>query len=78
MENLEYITHAQNNQHAYDMKLRNAQGIKNGRAKLTEEDIINIRRLHKEGKHYKDIAGMYNISFQHTNAIIRKVFWPHI
>lgn len=34
-------------------------GERNGRAKLTKEDVINIRRLHSEGKTNSELYALY-------------------
>jgi len=42
--NLEWMTQSQNVQHAYDLGLRDCRGDGNGQAKLTEADVLALRR----------------------------------
>lgn len=46
LDNLEYITQFENNRHAVDTGLRDLRGSKNRSAKLTEEQVAEIRRLY--------------------------------
>lgn len=55
------------------------QGTKNGRAKLTEQDVQEIRRLHREHRWpTKDIAGHFGISDRSIHAVITKKSWKHM
>lgn len=55
-------------------------GESNGRAKLTEEDIIFIRKAYNEHKKQKDIYENYKdlISFEHFQNIWQGRVWKHI
>lgn len=55
-------------------------GESNGRAKLTEEDIIFIRKAYNEHKRQKDIYENYKdlISFEHFQNIWQGRVWKHI
>ena len=74
--NLEWVSYAMNNQHAYDNNLRE-KGEHHYKSKLTDEDVKSIRR---DGKYatYEEIAAKYNV----TKATIRDVLinrtWKHI
>lgn len=78
LENLEYMTPSQNKKHAFRIGLESAVGENNGRAKLTEHEVLEIRGLAKSGMDYKNIASLFSISFQHTHSIIHRKFWKHI
>ena len=78
IDNLEYLTLGDNDKHAYRIGLKSAQGEQNGRAKLTEEDVRQIRQTYYNGAHYKEIADKFQIHPRHCLAIIRKVFWRHV
>lgn len=47
-------------------------------SKLTEKDVVNIRRLHADGKTQKEIAQKYNVTSALISGIVRKVGWKHI
>ena len=56
-----------------------SQGSKNGRAKLTEEDVRNIRRLNKEGKTNSEIYVLYpQVSKTSVRDIINYKTWKNI
>lgn len=54
------------------------KGEKNGCAKLTEENIIQIRKLRKAGLTYKEIGQKFGISRTHTTRICCMRNWRHI
>lgn len=71
--NLEWVTHSENIQHSYDAGLRKS-GCENGHAKLTPEQIREIRRDCVPGDPelgFKSFARKFNVSF----GVIRKVFY---
>lgn len=55
-----------------------ALGELSHQAKLKSTDIPVIRRLHKEGATYAEIARRYAVSAQSINAIIAGKTWKHI
>lgn len=65
------------NKHIHSQKSRT--GEKNGRAKLKEEDVINIRKIYSEGTSLKEIYGLYS---QVTPTSIRDIIngktWKHL
>ncbi len=55
------------------------RGEQNTHAKLTEAQVISMRRLYSTGKYtQKEIAKMFEISERSASAIIRRYRWPHI
>lgn len=78
VENLEWVTVLENSQHA--MKYKRDQigrkGILNGRAKLTEEDVLYIR----ENKHLKVITliEMFNVGKTAICDIRAGRSWKHL
>lgn len=56
-----------------------SQGSKNGRAKLTEEDVKKIRELHRKGINNSDIYVLYpQVSKTSIRDIINKKTWKNI
>jgi len=53
-------------------------GEKNGRAKLSKEDILKIRLEAEKGISCKAISVNYKISAQHTHDIVKKKRWKHL
>ena len=82
VENLEWNTHSENTQHGYDFGLKKPpclKGIKNGRAKLSENQVLEIRRLHKTGNYiHKDLGEMFGVDNSHICKIVNRKKWTHI
>jgi hypothetical protein len=84
ISNLEWCNNSQNQLHAYKTNLRiPAAGSKNGNAKLTENDVKEIRDFaNASGRYYgrKKLAEKYNISEAHVKDIVnkRKNIWGHV
>ena len=83
--NLEYVTHSQNIKHAFDTGLATpARGELNGMAKLTDEEVAEIRRHARESptRYYgrKLLAAKFKVSEAHIKDIVtkRRNLWPHI
>ena len=54
-------------------------GHKNPRAKLTENDVRNIRQMLKyKVKSRSQIAKDYNVSYSTISHIDRRILWPHV
>lgn len=67
VSNLEWVSYAQNNQHAYDNGLH-GKGERHYKSKLTNKDVQSIRQAGKTGT-YDSIAKRYHVS----KATIRDV-----
>lgn len=60
-------------------KSRQASGSKNGSAKLTEEDVLEIRRLRdEEDKTYKSLAKQFSVTTHVIGNICKRRSWTHI
>lgn len=55
-----------------------ATGERHHNARLTKDEVIEIRRLRAEGAPYKKIAGRFGISVSHAAAIGSKKFWQDV
>lgn len=53
-------------------------GEKNGRSKLTEKEVIELRKLREYGLSYGQLAIKYNISKTTVIDIIKRRKWKHI
>lgn len=78
VSNLEWCTHRQNTQHAYDTGLVNRNGEQNGRAKLTKEDVKDIRMFARAGIKAKDIVKVYPVSVSTLNNIVNLRLWRYV
>lgn len=78
-QNLELCTPSQNAKHAFETGLRTAlRGEESGTAKLSEQDVLEIKRLRAEGLTLKDIGDKFGISFQQVSRICRGERRSHI
>lgn len=70
-------THKQNME---DMatKGRSSQGERDSQAKLTTEQVRQIRQLRSDGMKYKDIAPLFGVSKAAIGAVVRRDRWKHI
>lgn len=78
--NLEWVTHAENIQHAFTHGLReNPKGEEHHGAILTDADIPEIVRLHlQENVSQREIARRYGVNYGAIWAIFNKQGWHHV
>lgn len=78
LENLEYVTRSQNQCHARDVLGTFVNGSRNGRAKLTEADVLEIRRLRNEGVIVRKLAEQFGVHKNMIQSIIYRKAWTHL
>ena len=76
VDNLEWLTYSQNNQHAYDTSLK-ARGAGYYNSKLSEQDV---REILINGKYttYQNIANKYNVSKATVRDVLNRKTWKYI
>ena len=77
VSNLEWATKKENEDHALQNGLK-VKGEQNGGSKLTEIEVIEVRKLFKEGWLKKDLAQKFGITRNSISNIIKRKFWTHI
>lgn len=81
-DNLEYCTIKENLQHAHRTGLIDPlkiSGEKHGNSRLTAEQVLEIRALHKGGNITQaELADRYGVGRQHMSDIINRKRWSHI
>lgn len=70
VDNLEYLTHADNIAHAYEIGL-----IPRRPMKLTVHDVREIRRRHAIGESMQGISRDFPVSYPTVRAIVRREKW---
>ena len=76
--NLEWVTKQENVIHGYKSGFASNRGIKNGFSKLTEEQVLEIRKKKTEGFTHQQLANIYNVSYGCISGIIQRTNWKHI
>lgn len=79
LSNLEIVTPSQNTKHALENKLfKAACGVKTGKAKLKEEDVLQIYKYLKSGISNKELAKKFNVNFRTISQIKTGFRWNHL
>ena len=63
---------------AYKNGQNSAKGANNVKSKLTELDILEIRKLHSAKISIKEIAELYQVSYGCIAKAARKETWKHL
>lgn len=78
-ENLEWVTRSENERHKHDtLGATGPRGEKCARSVLTEQNILDIRRLVKSGQPYTEVAKIYGVSDIQIGRIYRREQWGHV
>jgi hypothetical protein len=78
-DNLEWCTHLENIEHAYIIGLHTQKGEKNGHSKLTDVQVLEIRKKYDTGKYIQqELADEYNVSIGAISAITTNKNWSHL
>ena len=79
VSNLEWATNKENTHHAMDAGLKDAKGEKHGRSKLTENQVLEIRRLYATGDYYQKALGkIFGVDQTVIGDIVNRKIWKHI
>lgn len=74
--NLELVTRADNNKHAFKTGLKNHKGSNHPMSKLKDSDILQIRKLYSNGNiSQKEIGKLFNVGQSIISDIIRYKRW---
>lgn len=80
IDNLEWVTNSENQQHAVYTGLREGvKGEDNHNSILTEENVREIYRLYSTDKHsMEELSSRFNISVTNIYNIVSRNMWKHI
>ena len=79
VKNLEWCTHNENMQHAFNIGLLNRKGENNSRSKLTKKQVLEIRKIYKEENITHKLLGQnYNVSKSTIHMITTNQRWKHL
>jgi len=77
IDNLEWGTRSQN----YEDRVRNGtgnEGERNAQAKITEQDVIDIRQQYAEGKSVTELLKIYPLARNNIWKILNRQSWAHV
>lgn len=77
VENLEICSHQENRAHAC-VVLGKGTGEGNGRAKLSETEVLEIRSQRKDGATLESLSVKYGVSTNQISRIHHKQRWAHL
>lgn len=75
LSNLEWCSYAENNDHARDNGLVKNFGEQHYAAKLTPEDVAEIRRLASQGMSHREVAELFPVNRQQVTKIVNGQAW---
>jgi len=86
LTNLEVVTPSENKLHSYRElgaskpipPASGKKGSENLNARLTEQDVINIRRIIASGETQDAVARIYNVNQTQISRIVLRKSWAHI
>ncbi|MCP4985412.1 MAG: hypothetical protein GY928_04865 [Colwellia sp.] len=79
LSNLEWCTCSENTKHAFDNKLATAKGERNGRHKLKNQEVLQIKAMLIDGKlTHSDIANKYGVHRVTISDISTGKHWSHL
>lgn len=79
LDNLEWVTPSQNTWHSIQVLGNLQSGEHNPQAKLTEADVVEIRRLYATGNYYHhEIAPMFGVTGGTIAKIVNRQLWGHV
>jgi len=76
--NLEWVTRSEQILHAFRLGLKTQKGIHNSRAKLSEIDVLEIRKLYDEGWKVFEIRDKFGRGWSTIYNIIIRNTWNNI
>lgn len=68
--NLEWTTTRLNTIHAIETGLFKIRGVDSPMSKLSEQDVVAIRALYKEGYYLREIAPQFNVSTRTISSVV--------
>lgn len=75
--NLEWVTSQENVNHSVDTGLVK-RGSDRPNSKLSDSDVIEIRRLRETGMNYYEIGKRFNIAYQTAHKVCSRQTYTHI
>lgn len=78
-ENLQWVTRSENIRHAYALRLMKPMaGEKSGMAKLTNDDVMEIRELRSTGILLQDLSNLFGVTKSVISNVANHKSWKHL
>jgi len=79
-DNLEWCTHQENiSRNVAEGRTRDSRGMSNQKARLSEDDVIEIRDLYDHGIYTQaEIAKLYGIGWSTVHNVVRRFTWTYL
>lgn len=79
LDNLEWVTKSANRQHGYDFGFADAKGEANGYSKLTEAQVLDIRRSGASSRaNWPGLAMKHGVSKATIRDVVTGRTWAHL
>jgi hypothetical protein len=79
ISNLEWNTHKENCQHAFDTGLHiSSKGENCSTSKLTDQDVREIKILSENGIRHRTLSKIFEVHESHISLIVNNIGWKHI
>lgn len=79
LNNLKMVTRSENCLHSYKyLNRRRISGEMNGRAKLTNRQVLEIRNLRETGMEYQEIAEKFPVGISQIFRVCHRENWNHL
>jgi hypothetical protein len=75
--NLEHVTPDGNIQHAVSLGLM-SRGESHGLAKLTDQIVLQVRRLTKQGVTARELSERFGVHIETIHRVVQRKSWTHI
>ena len=78
LENLSWKTQSEN---CYEDKIRDGtiqRGDNNATSKVTELQVLEIRKLYLQGSTCKELSKIYGLHYKSIGRIVKRISWKHV
>jgi hypothetical protein len=78
LKNLEWVTASENVKYTLGYRKEN-RGVENNKSKLSEEDVLKIRKMYGENNiTQRELAKLFNVSQPNIKEIVKFRTWKHL
>lgn len=78
VSNLECVTGVDNMAHSNKLGLHDIRGVRHPKAKITDEDVRQIRMIYSKGARQVDLAHQFGLDQTTISKIVRRQIWQHV